>query len=103
MNKIFLSGNLTRDVEFCRRQPTVVAKSAIAVHNPLSDDVASMPLIAFDETAELMSNLLARDFNVLIEGQLLIFHVKNNGGSDTAVSVLVEHFYFPGDQFDTTA
>lgn len=102
MNKIFLSGKLTRDVVL-QNYPPVVAKSAIAVNNPLSDDVQSMPLVAFGVTAQLMSDLLARDFNVLIEGQLLIFRVKNYDVSDTAVAVLVEHFYFPGDQFDTTA
>ena len=56
MNKVFLSGNLTRDVEVRQTQTgKTYARTGIAVKRPFSKDAVDFfNLTAWDKTAEFM-------------------------------------------------
>lgn len=72
MNRVFLSGNLTRDVEVRYTQSgKAYARAAIAVNRPFSKDVVDfINLLAWDKTAEFMGKWLAKGSRILVEGRI---------------------------------
>jgi len=98
MNKIFLSGNLTRDVELYNSTNTAVAKTGIAVNRPFSKDKAVdfFNLVAFGKTAEFMSKYFGRGSKVLIEGRLQTSTYEKDGVKRTATDIIIEQVEFAG-------
>jgi single-strand DNA-binding protein len=105
-NKVFLMGNLTRDIEL-RHIPTTntaVAKIGIAVNrswrdantNELKEEVTFVDCEAFGKTAETMSKYLAKGRPVFIEGRLKLdtWQDKNDGSNKSKLKVIVENFRF---------
>lgn len=101
MNKIFLSGNLTRDVELYNGTNTAVAKTGIAVNRRAKDEVDFFNLVAFGKTAEFMSKYFGRGSKVLIEGRLQTSTYEKDGVKRTATDVIVEQIEFAGGKRDT--
>ena len=105
MNKIFLSGNLTKDVEL-RYTPSgkAVVKVGIAVRRPFSkekDATDFFNLVAWDKTAEFFGRYLAKGSKVLIEGRLQNNdYTDKNGVKHYAVDVIVENVEFAGSKVE---
>ena len=72
MNKVFLSGNLTRDVEVRYTQTgKAYARTGIAVKRPFSKDAVDFfNLTAWDKTAEFMGKWFAKGSRVLLDGRI---------------------------------
>lgn len=98
MNKVFLMGNLTRDVDFKSYGSTDVAKSAVAVNRPFSkgNAVDFFNITAFGKTAEFLSKYFSKGSKILVEGRLQTSSYEKDGIKHNAVDVIVDQIYFAG-------
>ena len=99
MNKIFLSGNLTREPEVRYSQSgKAYARVGIAVNRPFNKDTVDFfNLVAFDKTAEFLSKYFSKGSRILVEGRLQTSSYKNNQGVDvTATDIMVVDVEFAG-------
>lgn len=94
MNKVFLMGHLTRDVELKMSNDVAYARCGIAINRRKKDEVDFFNLTAFGKTAEVMSKYLAKGSKVLIEGRLQTSTYDKNGVKVTATDVIVEQCEF---------
>lgn len=106
-NRVFLMGNLTRDVEL-RHTPnnTPVAKFGIAVNRRFTvgdgsnreqrEEVTFVDCEAWGRTAEVMSQYLSKGRPVFIEGRLKLdqWQDKESGQNRSKLHVVVESFQF---------
>ena len=84
MNKVFLSGNLTRDPEV-RYTPAgkAYARMGIAINRRFSKDkdaVDFFNLVAWDKTAEFCGKYFRKGSRVLVEGRLKSSSYENKDG-----------------------
>lgn len=110
MNKVFLSGNLTRDPEV-RYTNTGKAymHGSIAVNHARSKNQSAdfYNVVAWDKTAEFISKYFRKGSRILIEGRLQTSKYKNKDGVDvTGVDIVIENAEFAGgkkiDDLDDT-
>ena len=98
MNKIFLSGNLTREPEVKHTQSGKAwARVGIAVKRPFSKDkdaVDFFNLVAWDKTAEFLGKYFVKGQKTLIEGRLQTNSYEKDGAKINAVDVIVENVEF---------
>lgn len=103
LNRVFLMGNLTRDIEL-RTMPSgmAVASFAIAVNerfkNRQDEWVERANFIdceAFARTAEVMAQYLGKGRPVFIEGKLRLDQWEDkDGGKRSKLKVVVDNFQF---------
>ena len=97
MNKIFLSGNLTRDPDVRYTQAGKAwARAGIAVKRPFSKDAVDFfNLVAWDKTAELLGKYFQKGSRLLVEGRLQTSAYENKDGVKVnAVDVVVDSVEF---------
>ena len=97
MNKIFLSGNLTRDPDVRYTQAGKAwARAGIAVKRPFSKDAVDFfNLVAWDKTAELLGKYFQKGSRLLVEGRLQTSAYENKDGVKVnAVDVAVDSVEF---------
>ena len=99
MNKVFLSGNLTRDPEVRYTQSgKAYARMGIAVKRQFSKDkdaVDFINLVAWDKTAEFCGKYFMKGSRVLVEGRLQTSTYENKDGVKVnAVDVVIENIEF---------
>ena len=101
MNKVILSGNMTRDVEVRYTQGgKAYARFGIAVNRPYSKDKAVdfFNVTAWDKTAEFLSKYCKKGSRLLIDGRLQTSKYTNKDGVEVqSVEVIVENFEFAGN------
>ncbi|MEL6739628.1 MAG: single-stranded DNA-binding protein [Planctomycetota bacterium] len=103
-NKVFLMGNLTRDVEMRHTSGNqAVANMGLAVNRKYRtqagenrEEVTFVDCEAWGRTAEVMSQYLAKGRPVFIEGRLKLdeWEDRNGGGKRTKLKVVVDNFQF---------
>ncbi|MBO4779911.1 MAG: single-stranded DNA-binding protein [Selenomonadaceae bacterium] len=102
MNKVFLSGNLTRDVEVRYSQSgKAFARMGIAVRRQFSKDkdaVDFFNLVAWDKTAEFCGRYLIKGSRVLVEGRLQTSSYEKDGVKVNAVDIMVDNIEFAGSR-----
>jgi single-strand DNA-binding protein len=101
MNKVFLSGNLTRDPEVRYTQTgKAYAKMGIAVRRQFNKDkdaVDFFNIVAFDKTAEFCGRYLVKGSRVLVEGRLQTSSYEAQDGSKrTSTEIMVDNIEFAG-------
>lgn len=101
MNKVFLSGNLTRDPEVRYTQSgKAFARMGIAVRRPFSKDkdaVDFFNLVAWERTAEFCNRYFMKGSRILVEGRLQTSSYENKDGVKVnAVDVIVDNVEFAG-------
>ncbi len=105
MNRVFLSGNLTRDPEVRYSQTGMAfARMGIAVQRRVSKnkdanrdgkDVDFFNLVAFDKTAEFCGKYLTKGSRILVEGRLQTSSYENRDGVKVnAVDVIADNIEF---------
>jgi single-strand DNA-binding protein len=103
MNKVFLSGNLTKDPEVRYTQSGMAyAKMGIAVSRPFSSKnndgqpaTDFFNLTAWNKTAEFCGRYLNKGSRVLVEGRIQNDNYEDkNGVKHYAVSVMVDNIEF---------
>lgn len=103
MNKIFLSGNLTRDPEVRYSQSgKAYARMGIAVRRPFSKDKEAVDffnLVAWEKTAEFCGRYMTKGTRILVEGRLQTSTYENKDGVKVnAVDVVVDNIEFAGSK-----
>lgn len=102
-NKVFLMGNLTRDVEMRHTpQNTAIAKIGLAVNRRFKtqdgqqrDETTFIECDAFGRTAEVMSQYLKKGRPVFIEGRLRLDQWQDQQGNKRSMlKVVIESFQF---------
>ena len=101
MNKVFLSGNLTRDPEVRYTQSgKAYARMGIAVKRQFSKDkdaVDFINLVAWDKTAEFCGKYFMKGSRALVEGRLQTSSYENKDGVKVnSVDVIVDNIEFAG-------
>lgn len=107
MNKVFLSGNLTRDPEVRYTQSgKAFARMGIAVRRQFSKDkdaVDFFNLTAWEKTAEFCGKYLTKGSRVLVEGRLQTSTYENKDGVKVnAVDIMVDNIEFAGSRRDSS-
>ena len=107
MNKVILSGNLTKDVELRYTQSgKAFMRVGIGVSRKVKNsdgkyDSDFFNLVAWDKTAEFFGRYLAKGSKVLIEGRLQNNdYTDKNGSKHYAVDVIVENVEFAGSKVE---
>ena len=105
MNKVILSGNLTRDPEVRYTQSgTAYAKMGIAVNRPYtSKSTEGQPTVDFfnmtswGKQAEFCGRYLKKGSSVIVEGRVENDNYEDkNGVKHYSVNIMVEHIEFAG-------
>lgn len=98
MNKIFLSGRLTKDPEVRYGQSgNAYARVGIAVDRPFSKnkEVDFFNLVVFGKTAEFLGKYFSKGSKLLVEGTLQTSEYKDKDGNDRkGVDVIVNAVEF---------
>ena len=95
MNKVFLSGRLTRDPELKQSGKFDIATAGIAVDRRMKkDEVDFFNLVAFGKTAEFLSRWFAKGSKVIVEGHLHFNQYEKDGKKLSTVSVVVDSLEF---------
>lgn len=90
MNKVILTGRLTKDVDVKYTQnEKCVALFSMAVNGFKKEDVYFFNIVAWNKTAELCGNYLTKGSKVLIEGQLTTRSYEDNSGSKRTVTEII--------------
>lgn len=110
LNRVFLMGNLTRQVEIKHTGGNVaVGNFGLAVNRKFKskdgqqqEETLFIDCTAWGKTAEVMAQYLGKGDPVFVEGRLSLsqWEDKNGGGKRSKISVTVENFQFikGGDQ-----
>lgn len=102
LNRVFLMGNLTRDIELRHTNSSqAVATIGIAVNRrwrtPEGEDREEVTFVdceAWGKTAETMSRYLAKGRPVFIEGRLKLDQWEKEGQKHSKLKVVIENFQF---------
>lgn len=98
MNKVFLSGNLTRDPEVRYTQSgKAYARMGIAINRRYKEkeSVDFFNLVAWEKTAEFCGRYLTKGSRVLVEGQLRTNSYENKDGVKVnTVEIWVDNIEF---------
>ena len=106
LNKVFLIGNLTRDVETRYTQGgTAIAKVGLAVNRKytaqngeLKEETCFVDLTAFGKQAETLAKYVGKGSPLFVEGRLQYstWEDKDGGGKRSKLDVVIEGFQFLG-------
>ncbi len=99
MNKVILSGNLTRDPEIRYTQSgKAIAKLGLAVSRRFSRDVTDFfNLTAWDKQAEFCNRYLKKGTSVIVEGRVENDNYEDkNGVKHYSFNIQVENIEFAG-------
>ena len=110
MNRVFLSGNLTRDPEVRYSQTGMAfARMGIAVQRRVSKnkeanrdgkDVDFFNIVAFDKTAEFCGRYLTKGSRILVEGYLQTSSYEKDGVKRTSIDIMVNNIEFGSNRRD---
>ena len=102
MNKVFLSGNLTRDPEVRYTQSgKAYARMGIAVNRPYAKEktVDFFNLVSWDKTAEFCGRYMTKGTRVLVEGRIQTSNYENKDGVKVnAIDIVVDNIEFAGSK-----
>ena len=101
-NKVFLMGNLTRDIETRQAGSTTVANIGLAVNRRFKkqdgqagEETTFVDCEAWGRTAETMAQYLEKGRPVFIEGRLKLDQWQDKQGQNRSkLKVVVENFQF---------
>ena len=95
MNKVMITGRLTREPELKYLESgTALCNFTLAVENDFNDGVEFIPCVAWNKTAELAANKLAKGLKVLIDGRLQIRKNKTQNKTYINPEVVVNYMEF---------
>ncbi len=108
MNKVILSGNLTRDPEVRYTQSgKALAKLGIAVNRPYSRSaegnaptVDFFNMTAWDKQAEFCGRYLKKGSSVIVEGRLENNNYEKDGVKHYSDQITIERIEFAGKKSD---
>ena len=103
LNKVFLIGNLTRDVEL-KYLPSnmAIANFGLALNRKYTtaagekrEEVCFVDCAAFGKTAEVLNQYVLKGDPIMVEGRLKLDQWESkDGGKRSKLSVVIENFQF---------
>ena len=106
MNKVFLSGNLTRDPEIRYTQSgKAYARMGIAINRRYKDKEQTdfFNLVAWEKTAEFCGRYMTKGARVLVEGRLQTSSYENKDGVKVnSVEIWVDNIEFASSKRDNS-
>lgn len=107
LNRVFLMGNLTRDIELRNAGQSQVGSFGLAINRKYKagtetrEEVTFVDCEVWGRTAEVMSQYLGKGRPVFIEGRLKLDQWEGKDGSkQSKLRVVVESFQFVGGKGD---
>ena len=97
MNKVFLTGNLTRDPELKQTQSgKIFARVGIAVKRPFSKDkeVDFFNLLAWEKTAEFLAKYFSKGSRLIVEGHIQTGSYEKDGVKHNTFDIVVSQIEF---------
>lgn len=98
INRVILTGRLTRDIELRQTSDGLVfTYFTLAVSKRTSRDVNNtdfVPCVAWGQTANLMKKTLHKGSLIGVEGRIEVYTTQNNGQYETRVNVNVSQMSF---------
>ena len=102
MNKVFLSGNLTRDPEVRYTQTgKAFTRMGIAINRRYKDkeETDFFNLVAWEKTAEFCSRYLTKGVRVVVEGRLQTYNYEGQDGTKrSGIDVIVDNIEFAANK-----
>ena len=98
MNRVILTGNLTRDNELKQAGQTQILKNTLAVKREFKkDETDFINITAFSKTAELIAKYTQKGSKLLVEGSLQIGSYEDKEGKKRQTAdVIVRNIEFIG-------
>lgn len=99
MNKLVLSGRLTKDVEIKQANNTSIAKFTIAVRKRMSKDNASdfFNIVAFGNNADFVAKYFSKGQQISVCGRLQNNNYEHDGKKVYTNEIIAEEIYFVGN------
>lgn len=100
MNKLVLSGRLTKDVEIKQANNTTIAKFTIAVRKRMGKDGASdfFNIVAFGNNADFVAKYFGKGQQISVCGRLQNNNYEDNEGKKHySNEIIAEEIYFVGN------
>ena len=98
MNKVFLVGRLTRDLELRSTGSVSVLRNSIAVNRRVrageEQKADFISIVAFGQTAETMSRFLHKGSLIAIDGRIQTGSYERDGQTVYTTDVVVDNFDF---------
>ena len=90
MNKVLISGRLTKDVELRYSNDTAVARFTVAV-NRNKEETDFIPCVAFGKSAETIDKYCMKGSRIVVDGRIQTgSYVKKDGTKVYTTDVIVE-------------
>lgn len=107
MNRVIITGNLTRDPELRQTQSgTTICEISVAINEKTKDREKAIFVIvkSFGRTAETISKYFSKGKPIAIEGKLDYEEWKSKDGKNMSrITILCERFEFMGGDNKTVA
>ena len=110
MNKVFISGNLTRDPEVRYTQNgKAYTRMGIAVNRRVSKTadnnqptVDFFNLVAWEKTAEFCGKYLVKGSHIVVEGRMQTYNYEGKDGTQkSGIDILIENVEFGSNKRDS--
>lgn len=98
MNKCFLVGRLTSDVDLrATSNDKTIAKFTVGIKRSESDVTDNLECVAFDKKAEIIAKYVSKHDKIGIVGRIQArVYTKNDGSKGNSFNILVEEVEFLG-------
>ena len=80
MNKVLVTGRLTKDIETSTKSDTLIARGTLAISTSQKDVTSFVKLVAFNKIAEVLSKYTHKGSLIGITGELRQGSYKNQKG-----------------------
>ena len=97
INRVILTGNLTKDNELKDAGTTKILRNTLAVKREFKkDETDFINITAFNKTAELIAKYTQKGSKLLIQGRLQIGSYEKDGIKRSTADIIVENIEFIG-------
>lgn len=102
MNKVFITGRLTKDVLLTQSGETAIARFTTAVDR-VKEGADFISCVAFGKTAETISKYMAKGSKIIAEGHIQTGSYEKDGQKVYTTDVIVDRFEFGSYKAEDTS
>lgn len=102
MNKVFITGRLTKDVLLTQSGETAIARFTTAVDR-VKEGADFISCVAFGKTAETINKYMAKGSKIVIDGHIQTGNYEKDGQRIYTTDVIVDRFEFGSYKEDKPA
>ena len=104
MNRVFLIGNLTRDIDIQEKGDIKYLFNCVATRGFKKDETVFINFTAFGVTAELMDKFLHKGSKVALEGHVTVRTIEGEDGNKRdSIGVVADRIEFLDSKKDSDA